>query len=63
VKRQKIEGKSEGLLIQKRFIGFTTSFPAGDWIFEQAQIAISGNTNLTINIKGICAGDLNNSYF
>ncbi len=53
----------DALLIQKRFVGLSASFEAGDWIFEQPQISISGNTNLTINIKGVCVGDLNNSNF
>jgi hypothetical protein len=52
----------DALLILKRFVGLITTFPAGDWYTETAQIqAVQGN-NLSAFLKCICIGDVDGSY-
>jgi len=50
------------LLIMRRSVGAITSFPAGDWIFENTPINVL-NSNVIKNIKGVCVGDVNGSHF
>jgi len=49
------------LYIQRRFNQFITAFPKGDWVFEQKQITIIANKSYTLNITGLCYGDVNGS--
>ncbi|MCX6270090.1 MAG: HYR domain-containing protein [Bacteroidetes bacterium] len=49
-------------LIVKRFVGIISSFPNGDWQFEEFSLVVDGTTTYTQNIKGICTGDVNGSY-
>ena len=54
-------GVADGLMIERRFVGLATSFPSGNWIFEDPAIQVI-NANITQNIKGLCYGDVNGSY-
>jgi hypothetical protein len=45
----------DALLVTKRFTGFISSFPAGDWVFEEPIFGV-GSTPLTIHVKGINTG-------
>ena len=49
------------LVIKKRVANLTTSFPVGDWLFNNTPITISGG-NVTQNFNGLCFGDANASY-
>ncbi len=51
----------DALMVQKRFVGMISSFPAGEWLFTTDTLQISGNS-LSVNLKGICTGDVNASY-
>jgi uncharacterized protein (TIGR02145 family) len=52
----------DALIIQKRFIMEINSFPVGDWAFENPNVTIIGPSTNTVNMKGICFGDVNGSY-
>ena len=52
---------SDALYVQQRFIGIVDSFPAGDYLFENKNIA-AGTTNITEDIAGLCYGDVNASF-
>lgn len=51
----------DALYIAHRFVFLITSFPAGDWVFEEDLIAVNGS-NVLLNIKGLCVGDVNASF-
>ena len=53
---------TDAFLISKRAIGLISSFPAGDWVFEEYQVNVNDTTSQNIIMKGLCSGDLNNSY-
>ena len=48
-------------LIMQRFVGWITTFPAGDWIFEN--VAVNLTTNGVQDLKGLCYGDVNGSFY
>ena len=51
---------TDALLIKQRIVGAISSFPAGDWVFEDAIVhAFSGS--VSGSFKGICTGDVNGS--
>ncbi|MHC1707851.1 MAG: dockerin type I domain-containing protein [Bacteroidales bacterium] len=52
----------DGLLIVRRFVDLINSFAVGDWIFESPQFTITGDEALTVDVRGLCTGDLNGSY-
>jgi hypothetical protein len=54
---------ADAFLIEKRFTGLITSFPAGDWISDELNITVSGSSLQNINIKCLCVGDVNHSYY
>jgi hypothetical protein len=51
----------DGLLIARRFVGLTNTFPTGDWYSESDTLEI-GTTQVTQNIRAICFGDADGSY-
>ncbi|HRY32250.1 MAG TPA: M14 family zinc carboxypeptidase [Bacteroidales bacterium] len=51
----------DALMVQKRFVGMMNSFPAGEWMFTSDTLQISG-IDLSVNLGGICTGDVNASY-
>lgn len=51
----------DALLVARRTVGLSNSFPAGDWVFENPLINILNN-NVTQDIRGLCVGDVNGSY-
>ncbi|MCX6271482.1 MAG: C25 family cysteine peptidase [Bacteroidetes bacterium] len=53
----------DALASQKRYVGLITSFPAGDWAFIRPVVTITGMAPVVENIKGLCYGDVNSSYF
>jgi len=52
----------DAFYIQRRFSGIITTFPNGDWFFEQASQVVNTGESYTINLKGLCYGDVNGSY-
>ncbi len=50
----------DALMIENRTVGYITSYPAGDWIFEEITFTPTGNVNQTI--YGLCFGDVDGSY-
>jgi len=51
----------DALYIKLRTVGAITSYPAGDWKFDNPTVLVSP-TLLTQNIMGLCVGDVNGSY-
>ncbi len=52
----------DALMAQKRFVGLIDAFPPGDWVFEEAGITPAANQPVSLDLKGLCAGDVNGSY-
>jgi hypothetical protein len=53
---------TDALMIMKRFTGQISSFPAGDWFFSHPASLTFTNLLNTLNIPGLCYGDVNASY-
>ncbi len=51
----------DALYVMQRFVSIITSFPNGDWVFENDSIMVNG-ANVVHNFKGLCFGDVNGSY-
>jgi len=51
----------DALLIARYFTNSISSFPAGQWIFNQVNFAIPTLNSLR-NVTGLCYGDVNGSY-
>ncbi len=51
----------DALLIQKRYLEMISTFPIGNWVFEEPTFTLSGSP-MVVNFKGLCAGDVNGSY-
>lgn len=52
---------ADAMFVLKRFVGMSTSFQAGDWLFENPAILVNG-MDVTKNVLGICMGDVDASY-
>jgi hypothetical protein len=52
----------DALAIAKRYVEMIQSFNISDWLFEHPILTVNNHSNYVINIKGLCAGDLNGSY-
>lgn len=61
VNRSGMVNSTDALLIRRRTSGLDTTFTGGNWAFENPSIIYEGGS-LTVNIKGLCAGDVNGSY-
>ena len=53
---------SDALLVLKRFIGLQSSFPAGDWVFDNQPVNMNTLAHQVINIKALFMGDVNQSF-
>ncbi|HRY33051.1 MAG TPA: dockerin type I repeat-containing protein, partial [Bacteroidales bacterium] len=53
---------SDALLVQRHFVELITTFPAGDWIFDEPAFSIGPEDILLINLYGLCFGDVNGSF-
>jgi hypothetical protein len=52
----------DALYIKLRTVGAITSYPAGDWKFDNPANIIVSPTPTTQNIYGLCVGDVNGSF-
>jgi hypothetical protein len=52
---------ADALLITRRVVGLDTAFAAGDWVFTSQHVSVS-SADTTVNIPGLCIGDVNASY-
>ena len=52
---------SDGLQINKRFVGVITSFKTKDWLVLPQSANVLGS-DVTVNFKAICSGDADGSY-
>ncbi len=51
----------DALMIAKRFVGMISTFPSGDWVFEEFTLE-SNDQPVVQNIRGLCVGDVNASF-
>jgi len=51
----------DALMVSKKFTFLLASFPIGDWVFEKPNVTLEA-TDLVVNVKALCAGDVNRSY-
>lgn len=52
---------ADALMAQQRYLGMITSFPAGDWLFEDNLLPLLG-VSIVNNFYSLCYGDVNGSY-
>ena len=52
----------DALGVMNRFVGTQSSFPGGDWVFDQSSIIIPPATNVSTTLHGLCYGDINATY-
>jgi hypothetical protein len=52
----------DALLCAQRFTGNISSFPVGDWLFEDVVFTHSGSGMRSFNLRGICYGDVDGSH-
>lgn len=52
---------ADALMTARRFVGAITTFPAGDWTFEQKSVTIPASGTVIENFKALCVGDVNGS--
>lgn len=53
---------ADALLILRRFVGLSFSFPLPDWVTPSLSLSLSNATIDSIRMPVICAGDANGSY-
>lgn len=53
---------SDAFNAARRFAQIITSFPAGDWVFQTANITLFLDNFVQANLKGNCVGDANSSF-
>jgi hypothetical protein len=51
---------TDALWVKLRTVGMINSYPAGDWKFTDTTFVLADYA--TINLKGLCVGDVNGSY-
>ncbi|MHC1705933.1 MAG: kelch repeat-containing protein [Bacteroidales bacterium] len=52
----------DALAVMRRFVGMISTFNAGNWVFEIPAINVNAGDTITVNIKGICYGDVDGSF-
>ncbi|MCD4745143.1 MAG: T9SS type A sorting domain-containing protein, partial [Bacteroidales bacterium] len=52
---------TDALFVMKRYTSMITSFPAGDWLYNTANLTINGN-QVVNDFAMLCFGDVNSSY-
>jgi hypothetical protein len=52
----------DALYIKLRTVGSLTSYPAGDWKFDNPTFVVPGSGVYNQPINGLCVGDVNGSY-
>ncbi|MBE0641246.1 MAG: T9SS type A sorting domain-containing protein, partial [Bacteroidales bacterium] len=52
----------DALMCNRRFTGLDTSFASGDWLFESPSFYTIGIGTGSVNLKGICYGDVDGSF-
>jgi hypothetical protein len=51
----------DGLQIARRYVGLINTFSVGNWTFDPASVTITTGGINTLNITGLCTGDINAS--
>ncbi|MCX6270029.1 MAG: dockerin type I domain-containing protein [Bacteroidetes bacterium] len=51
----------DAMQILQRFVGFLTSFTAGNWTFENTPVTVDGINPVSHDFYGLCYGDINGS--
>ena len=53
---------NDAMLVQRRYVGQTSSFAAGDWFTDTAALTVSGEDSLSWEVATLCMGDVNGSH-
>ncbi|HSA42049.1 MAG TPA: FISUMP domain-containing protein [Bacteroidales bacterium] len=52
----------DALLVQRRFVELISAFPLPDWVSENHSISVDSLSGQNVNIRVLCAGDVNGSF-
>ncbi|MCX6272112.1 MAG: C10 family peptidase [Bacteroidetes bacterium] len=52
----------DALLVMKRYVGIINTFAIGDWVDDHPSATVGATGITTLNLKGLCSGDVNVSY-
>ncbi len=52
----------DSYLVMRRFAGMVTTFPAGDWCYSTHDTVIVNTSDIIVQVKALCIGDVNGSY-
>jgi hypothetical protein len=53
---------NDAMLVQRRYVGQTSSFPAGDWYTDTTALVVAGEDSLSWEVPALCMGDVNGSH-
>ncbi len=53
---------TDALMVSRRFIGLISSFPVGDWVYDNPSVVIDGSQQVLQNLKLLTTGDVDGSY-
>lgn len=53
---------NDAMLVQRRYVGQTSLFTAGDWYTDTAALNVSGEDSLMWQVAALCMGDVNGSH-
>lgn len=53
---------TDALNIKRRIVGEISSFPVGNWVFDNGVIEAFNNPVTIYNVKTLCSGDVNGSF-
>ncbi|MCX6270916.1 MAG: hypothetical protein NTU44_06800 [Bacteroidetes bacterium] len=62
VNRNQYINSTDAMLALRRVLSQISSFPTGNWVFEDPYVVIQDGSSIILNIKGLCTGDANGSY-
>jgi hypothetical protein len=53
---------TDALVLARRFVGLSSGFAVGDWVFDNPLVVASGNAQVNLDVFGLCYGDVNGSF-
>jgi len=53
---------SDAMLVQKRYVGMISAFPAGSWVFGNAAVSLAPAMVMQADLEALQYGDVNGSY-
>lgn len=63
VQNNNVVNNTDAILMQRKIVGGNTNaWNLPDWVFEKPEVVVNGEDVTGVNIKALCAGDVNGSY-